>query len=820
MFVSSKSIVYILLAFVFPSYTFAQNVDKTTPKAKNGIIDLREWDFEKEGIIKLDGEWEFYWNSFIENKKADIQTNKEPGFIEVPSLWNNHVINNQKVGSHGYASYKLRIKLNKKEELAIRYLNAATSCEIFVDGISVYKAGQPGKTKEKTIPSYRPEIITFSPQNKEVEIVLHIANFHHKKGGSWESLLLGTKQHITKINYLKLFIEILLTGCILIMAIYHLIQFLKYTDEKPLLYFAIFAILISIRFIVTGEFTIYMLGNFDWSLLIRADYLSFYLAILFFLFFIESLFAEEIHKIPVIIITYVSLLFSFSVVVLPPAYFSHGMIYYQLFVIVASIYTFYVLYKALRNKREGAQYFLYGFIVVFICLIHDILKENVFLYSISLSSVGLTLFILFQAASLSSRIRIALKSNKELSTELLKQNEEYAFLNNSYKELNEVLLQAKEKAEESDLLKSAFLANMSHEIRTPMNGILGFTNLLKKKQNLNGEKQQEYLNVIQKSGSRMLNTVNDIVDISKIDSGQVEIELEELNIKEEVQTLYDFFKPEAEEKGLKFNLKNALSVDESRIHTDIRKFNSILTNLIKNAIKFTDKGSIEITCMKKDNDFYCSVNDTGIGIPVNRKDAIFNRFEQADMKSSRAFEGSGLGLAITKAYLEMLGGEIWVESVEGEGSQFYFTIPFEEAEEKITKKHEVLADKKQEKYNYKLKIAVVEDDEASAFYLKETLKEIAKEIIHVRKGEEAIELCKTTPDLDIILMDIRISGIDGYETTRRIRKFNKEIGIIAQTAFALPGDKEKAIEAGCDDYISKPIDVDKLFQLIDKFVEL
>ena len=818
MFVSYRYILLFLLVFAFSDYSKAQN-EKTRPTAKNGIIDLQTWEFEKDGIIKLDGEWEFYWNSFIGNKKTSTQTNKKLRFIEVPSLWNDYIINNQRIGSHGYASYKLHIKLNKKEELAIRYLNTATSCEIFIDGVSVYKAGQPGKTKEKTVPSYRPEIITFTPQGNEFEIVLHIANFHHKKGGPWEPLRLGAKEQVIKINYLKIFLEILFTGCILIIGIHHLIQFLKYTDEKPLLYFAIFSLLISVRFVITGEFTIYMLGDFDWSFLIRADYLSFYLAILFFLFFIKSLFPEEINKIPVTIITYVSLLFSFSVVVLPSTYFTYGMIYFQLFVVGASIYTFYVLYKALRNRKEAAQYFLYGFVVVFICLIHDILKENLILFSISLSSFGLTLFIFFQSASLALRIRNALESNKKLSVELKKQNAEYAFLNTRYKDLNKNLLLAKEKAEESDWLKSAFLANMSHEIRTPMNGILGFTKLLKRKQNLSGEKQLEYLDVIQESGVRMLNTVNDIIDISKIDAGQVDIVLGDLYIKDEISSLYEFFKPEAEEKGLHFILKNELPDTELIMQTDITKFNSVLTNLIKNAIKFTPKGSIEVECKIQKHYFHCSVKDTGVGIPPNRITAIFNRFEQADIKDNRAFEGSGLGLAITKAYLEMLGGEIWVESVEGKGSQFHFTIPFKEVKTAITKKKTIEDKDIEDKSKKKLKIAIVEDDEASAIYLKEILKGIACEIVHAQTGEEAIILCKSIPDIDIILMDIRIPGIDGYETTRRIRKFNKGISIIAQTAFALSGDKEKAIEVGCDDYITKPIDNEELFELINKHIK-
>jgi len=819
MFVYNQYILFFLLTFVFSSYSNAQNEDKITPKAEKGVIDLQEWDFDKNGIIKLDGEWEFYWNSFLTDEKSDYQTNENSHYIEVPGTWNGHIVDNEEIKSYGFATYKLQVKLNKKEELAIKYLSAATSCEIFVDGILLYSSGQPAKTKETTIPSYRPDIVTFFPKSKEIEIVLHIANFHHRKGGQWEPLIIGTKEQIAKRLNIRIFSEILFVGFIIIMAVFHFTLFSRYTNEKPSLYFAIFAILISIRFIVSGEYSIYMLGDFNWSLLVRIDYLSFYLAILFFLFFLRSLYPREVNKIPVIIITSVVITFSASVLILPPSYFSYGLMYYHLFTVAAGIYVFYVLYKAQKNKREGAKYFIYGFIVLFICMIHDFLKINEFIYSVSISSFGLTLFILFQAYFLSLRIGKAFESNKKLSIELQKQNNEYSFLNNRYKEQNKILLYAKEKAEESDWLKSAFLANMSHEIRTPMNGILGFTRLLKKP-HLSGEKRHEYIDVIRKSGIRMLNTVNDIIDISKIDSGQMEILIDEVRISDEIESLYAFFKPEAEEKGLQFILINDLPNNEVVLYTDLAKFNSILTNLIKNAIKFTHNGSIEIACKKKDGYFLGSVKDTGVGVPNNRKEAIFNRFEQAEVKDNRAFEGSGLGLTITKAYLEMLGGEIWLKSVEGKGSHFYFTIPYRTFEEKIPKEQTILTDDIREMQTEKLKIVIVEDDEASAIYLKVALEDIAKEIIHTQNGEEAIKLCKTIPDIDVILMDIKIPGIGGYETTRKIREFNNDIPIIAQTAFALPGDKEKAIKIGCDDYISKPINTEELLQLINKHVKV
>ena len=242
----------------------------------------------------------------------------------------------------------------------------------------------------------------------------------------------------------------------------------------------------------------------------------------------------------------------------------------------------------------------------------------------------------------------------------------------------EDLIKAKERAEESDRLKSAFLANMSHEIRTPMNGILGFAELLKEP-HFSGAEKQKFITIIENSGKRMLNIINDIIDISKVEAGLMKFKKTDVNINESIEHICDFFRPEVEAKGLKLLVSNPLPVHKAIILTDGEKLYAILVNLVKNAIKYTDKGVIYVGCDIVETDGRVSVQfyvkDTGIGIPEDRQEAIFKRFIQADIEDKMARQGAGLGLAITKAYMEMLGGEIWVESKEGEGSVFYFSLP-------------------------------------------------------------------------------------------------------------------------------------------------
>ncbi|MGQ1908978.1 PAS domain S-box protein [Marinifilum sp. RC60d5] len=383
------------------------------------------------------------------------------------------------------------------------------------------------------------------------------------------------------------------------------------------------------------------------------------------------------------------------------------------------------------------------------------------------------------------------------------------------KKIEQELIIAKERAEESEKLKSAFLANMSHEIRTPMNGILGFADLLKSPK-LSGEKQQKYIDIILKSGDRMLSTINDIIEVSKIETNQVQPSNIQVNINAVIDHYYDFFEPEAKEKELSFNSSKALPAEQSVILTDQLMLDSILSNLIKNAIKYTVTGSIDFGYRDKGNYLEFFVKDTGIGIAANMQSIIFERFRQADLNNEDTIEGSGLGLAISKAYVEMLGGEIILKSELGKGSEFIFTIPVKRSKsKKIDVDSSTLICEADGK---KLKVLIAEDDEYAREYLSILLKRISSEILIAENGEMAVELASKHSDIDLILMDMKMPKLNGYEATKQIRENNKTVPIIAQTAFALAGDREKTLQAGCNDFISKPVSADHLYSAVNRLI--
>ena len=381
---------------------------------------------------------------------------------------------------------------------------------------------------------------------------------------------------------------------------------------------------------------------------------------------------------------------------------------------------------------------------------------------------------------------------------------------------NTELTAAKNRAEKSERLKTIFLQNMSHEIRTPMNAIIGFLEILKDPK-ISKEVQSKYINIVHSSANRLLSTLNSILQISKINSNEIEIHYSHINIDEIIDFEIDLFMAQAEEQGVSISKNTQVESGKAVVLTDKNMFNSILTNLLSNAIKFTQNGEIEIGNYIEKDKLVMYVKDSGVGIPEDRLGAIFERFVQADLDITRPHEGSGLGLSIVKAYVKILDGEIWVESTVASGSTFFFSIPYKP--KPVPTKMQPVKAKREQLPDKKLTILIAEDDNTSFMLLNHILKSENNTIIRAENGRIAVDIMRGNPNISIILMDIKMPELNGIEATMEIRKFNSDIPIIAQTAYTLSGDKEKAIAAGCDEYITKPINRNLLIKLVKGFTD-
>jgi len=383
------------------------------------------------------------------------------------------------------------------------------------------------------------------------------------------------------------------------------------------------------------------------------------------------------------------------------------------------------------------------------------------------------------------------------------------------KQTEEELIRAKEKAEENDRLKTAFLHNISHEIRTPMNAIVGFSTLLGEP-DIDNPTRNSYIDTIIKSSDHLLSIITDIIDFSNIEANIVKITKNEVNLNSVIRSLYEQFLLKANEKKITMVSEPGLPDEESIILTDSTKLIQIISNLLNNALKFTHQGQIKFGYAVKYKLIEFFVSDTGLGIPKEHHQRIFDRFYQAEDPILKLYEGTGLGLAICKAYVECLGGEIRLSSIPGAGSTFYFTLPFEKPANKVITTSSPI---KETGFVFpvKKKILVAEDNDSNFKLISYFLFGANAEIIRASNGKEAVEKCLSDQSIDLVLMDIRMPIMNGYTAVKLIREFRPDIPIIAQTAYV--DERTMAFECGgFSGIISKPFDKKDLLKVISKFI--
>ena len=823
------SILAIIVQFIILTSCSPGSSGKDIPGAIKGEIDLRNWDFAKDGVIEISGEWEFYWEKLL--FESDFTgTDKPPvtGYGHVPDFWNLYEFNGESFPGEGYATYRLRILLDdkygkgKEGQIAFMFHDMGTAYRFYANGREISSGGTVGKNKMESVPGYWPNVSDFQPDSNQLEIILQISNFHFWKGGPWESIIIGSEKEVREKREGRLTLALFLFGSIFIMGFYHLVLFFFRKQDRSYIYFGIFSLLIALRILVTGEYYFFRLfPGAAWGTVLKIEYLTFYIGFPVFFMFIQSLFYREFSKKILYLIVAFGAIFSFIVILTPSGMYTHTMKVYQVISFVFSIFGLYVLILAVWRKREDIIPFFVGFVILFATVINDTLYSNMIIQTGYLVPFGLFAFIFSQALLLSLRFSRAFTSVEKMSGELESKNKRLLDL---------------------DKLKDEFLANASHELRTPLNGIIGLAEVMYEDAgSLSSDLAKLNISLIVSSGRRLSNLVNDILDFSKLKNRDIELMLSSVDMRSLTDVVIELLRPLANRKEL--NMINSIDPDSPLVYADENRVEQILHNLVGNAIKFTECGEVMISTeiipgnAEEKKFMRVAISDTGIGIPEDKLDVIFESFEQADGSISREHGGTGIGLSIVKQLVSLHGGKTSVESEVKKGSVFSFTLPLYAGQDKavrtekrpvfkkkdvdIKKMIENISIKKRDKNGGCGKILVVDDDIVNLEVANNYLSHEDYTVVTATGGHEALGLLKQR-DFDLILLDVMMPKMSGYEVCQNIReKFSLyELPVIMLTARNNISDLIAGFESGSNDYLTKPLNREELLVRVRTLVAL
>ena len=749
-------------------------------KAEKGIIDLSAVDLTNS-FHELSGNWEFYWEELA--SPGDLPLS-EVDYYSFPALWNDGITaNGRELTSSGFATYRLRVIMpprSRTPDLAISIGEMYSSYKLFYNGFEFSKNGKVGVDKESTKEDWAPYTLTLGRYTDTLEFVIQIANFRHSKGGDREPIIIGDRKKLVAQRDFDFSYDFLLSGSLIMGGLFFLGLFLFGQHEKSVLYFALFCITFSYRMVGSGEYAFHALfPDLSWQFIIRAEYLALFIPTGIFAVYSYLLYPKDAHKSILLGVASIALIFSLCALFTPTIFFTGLVESYLLIIVLTIFYLVYLYWLAFKRRRLGAEYALGSTGIVFVVAMYLILiyltptRENTLL-----TFGGFIIFFFFQSLILSFRFAASLK-------------------------------QAKEEAEAASKAKTDFLSTISHEIRTPLNAVVGISHFLmndKPKKN-----QIESLESLKFSAENLTNIINDILDYNKLESGSIEFEMTEVNLRDLAKKIISAHMPSAKAKGVDLKLEFDDRIHES-VLADSTRIYQVVNNLIHNALKFTSEGHIKLKLdlvrhNAKSVKVLCIVSDSGIGISREKQAMIFEKFTQAGSSTTREYGGTGLGLAIIKRILNLVGSEINVVSEEGKGAVFSFELSF--AKVKRSPKPAIYQDDLADKKLKGKKVLLVEDNQMNIMVASKFLNKWELKIEVAHNGQEGVDMVMAN-EYDLVLMDLQMPILDGYEATRQIRKHNKKLPIIALTASALLRVRKEVHAAGMNDYITKPFDPEEL----------
>lgn len=923
----------LILLFVgtilFLSCTSEEFRDQSIPVADTGVIDLSNWNFNEQGTVLLNGDWELYWNQLYSNSDIESMEQVSKKYYPVPRVWNEYQVDDQVLGGNGYATFRLKIilpELNKTYGFKINDIITAYKME--ANGTEIARNGVVGRSRSESYPQLRPQVVFYQPDGKTIELIMQVSNYFHARGGFYNGIEFGLAEQIRTKREIAVIYEASLFGCIMIICLYHLGLFLLRRQDRYTLWFCLICLVVGIRILITGEYLLVnYLPSMTWFMVAHFSYLTAYMLAALFGIFLRELYPDEYSEKFLRGLLLVCLVLSAIVLILPTHIFTNTIFYFYLVAVTSCLYSVYILIRANRSGRTGAGWFMIGMIVFVLTVFNDILHYNRIIHSIPMIPFGLFVFILTQSLVLSKTFSAAYGRIEKLEKkfrslfedsldailvtttggrildineagldlfgytreELPKLNVGDSYVNETDREkfLTELMQtgyvknfqaefygkdrkkvicnvtstirtdregrrqlqsvvhditelekakerteQALKKAEIANEAKSLFLANTSHELKTPLQGIIGIAESLLENQQV-PDRQEEVksdLGLIVNSGKRLSNLVNDILDFSELKARGLELNQKPVDLKALIKVVLKLMS--TVKHGKQLEIKTSIPGKLPYIYADEDRLQQVLFNLIGNAIKFTHEGSISIQAELKDSFVEISIADTGIGIPEDKQDSIFHSFEQVDASTSREYGGAGLGLAITRELVELHGGKISVNSVLDEGSSFTITLPITDKkpeQELADTVSRIEIDEDDESYYEPVSrekaiynILIVDDEPINQRVLLRHLTAENYNIIQVFNGKQALDEIDKNGQFDLILLDIMMPRMSGFEVCKRIREkyMPNELPVIMLTAKNQVSDLVEGFSSGANDYISKPFSKSELMARISTQLNL
>lgn len=658
MIIGMKKIYLGLIFLLLCTEAFAKN----KIPVNNGVIDLRNRNWQKDGPVNLTGTWEFYWRKFYspEFLRDSVYTKK---YAFVPSFWNNYIP--QQTTTHkgfGYATYRLLVLCDSsREQLALKFLTVESAYKLFVNGKEVMDIGKADTTDNGTIADLRPAIINVTPENNRLDIVLQVANFHNKVGGLWDVVKLGTLEQMGTKMINDISVELFVTGCLLISAIYYLILFIYFRHRYVLISLSCVCFIMCIRSFVMGEMPVIYIFNISGDFARRLEFISLYLSIPAVSLFSYHLFPKDFSKTALYFILPVCAIFVLLSIFGSYYIFTYPVRYYEAIILIVAFYGLYVYIKAAIKKRSGSLLFLTGFCIFLFTIINDILYVNLVIETIPLFYVGFLFFVVTLSVLLSRQFSINLHELEIANKKLSAFNDELAVMNNEIKQKNDELKKINQELD-------SFVNRTSHDLRAPLHSVLGIINAAREETDL--KSLQQYFLMQEKTLTRMNNLINDIIDFSK--NKRLHLDLKEIDFEKLVTNALEDHSFMLNSQKIN---KNISIKQYEKFISDPRRISVVINNLISNAIKYADPSKeqpeITVNISVADSMAIIEVADNGIGIEEQHLDRIFTLFYRATSSTT----GSGLGLYIIKETVEKLGGYITINSKKGKGTIIKITIP-------------------------------------------------------------------------------------------------------------------------------------------------